>query len=252
MYQTKSQLHVLPFQPVDHVTPLMRRTAFILYTSAKARDGLFGSRLFADPAWNILLDLIVWQGVRRLSVSDACLGARTPHATAMRYLTELIGRGLVVRNPDPTDGRRNFVELSSRGVALMGRALHPFDALCADQDPCMNLGFTLERHMAAQDHSTRLAGQPRERCGPRYVRSMLDRHRRDRARCRLLGAVSVTMLSAYGQEGRPEFDKGRILSPQSILPEQPSALAGGFLAFGSVRMAAPDTDPLLARPIRCL
>jgi len=103
-----------------------RATATRLYRAIRIRDERLGTDLFADPAWNILLDLTIAHGRRMLSVSAACLGARSAHATAMRYLTALIKRGIVCREADPTDGRRNFVKLTALGVHRMERILTDF------------------------------------------------------------------------------------------------------------------------------
>lgn len=88
--------------------------------------GLIGPGLFADPAWDMLLDLAAWQGVRRLSVSAVCLGARVPHATAIRYIGILLDRGLVERVPDELDRRRTHLRLTARGVAAMEATLLRF------------------------------------------------------------------------------------------------------------------------------
>jgi DNA-binding MarR family transcriptional regulator len=66
----------------------------------------FGDGLFADPAWDLLLDLYIHNArQRRISVSSACLAAAVPTTTALRYITELLKRGLVERVPHPADGR---------------------------------------------------------------------------------------------------------------------------------------------------
>jgi DNA-binding MarR family transcriptional regulator len=78
----------------------------------RRRERLFPEGLFADPAWDILLDLFACEAEgRRLSVSDACLAANVPPTTALRWLAQLEARGLVERQPDPADGRRVFVTL---------------------------------------------------------------------------------------------------------------------------------------------
>ncbi|AXJ95302.1 MULTISPECIES: hypothetical protein [unclassified Sphingomonas] len=82
--------------------------------------------LFADPAWDMLLDLYVAEATgRRVSVSDACIAAAVPQATALRWLNMLDQRGLVIRTADQTDRRRWWMTLSDAGVALVERMLPP-------------------------------------------------------------------------------------------------------------------------------
>lgn len=78
--------------------------------------------MFADPAWDMMLDLYKahLEG-RTISVSSACIAANVPPTTALRYLTQLCDRDLVVRQPDHLDGRRIFVQLSTAGLEAMDR-----------------------------------------------------------------------------------------------------------------------------------
>ena len=78
------------------------------------RDQGLGSDLFSDPAWNILLDAYAssLEG-RRVSVSDACIAARAPYTTGLRWLRVLEQRGLIVRENDQTDKRRVYVRLTA-------------------------------------------------------------------------------------------------------------------------------------------
>ncbi|MGH6697599.1 winged helix DNA-binding protein [Sphingopyxis sp.] len=79
----------------------------------RQRDRFFPSDLFADPAWDILLDLYAshLEG-RNISVSSACIAAAVPATTALRWLKTLSDNGQIVRVPDVYDGRRIFVAIS--------------------------------------------------------------------------------------------------------------------------------------------
>jgi hypothetical protein len=69
--------------------------------------------LFADPAWDILLDLLRAElAHERISVSSACLAADVPPTTGLRWLKALEHYGLVLRQCDMHDARRTFVVLS--------------------------------------------------------------------------------------------------------------------------------------------
>lgn len=72
--------------------------------------------LFADPAWDLLLDLLVSETEgRTVSTTAACLASGVAVSTAMRYIHLLEDRGLVMRVPDRNDARRVFVQLSPAG-----------------------------------------------------------------------------------------------------------------------------------------
>jgi DNA-binding transcriptional ArsR family regulator len=79
----------------------------------RARARYFSSDLFADPARDMMLDLMAarLEG-RAVSVSSLCLAAGVPHTTALRWVGILVERGIVVRNPDVRDRRRVFVALT--------------------------------------------------------------------------------------------------------------------------------------------
>lgn len=80
--------------------------------------------LFADPAWDILLDLYVNDGDDRcVSVSSACIAAGVPPTTALRWLGALERRSLVMRAEDPFDRRRSLMHLTAHGVDLVERML---------------------------------------------------------------------------------------------------------------------------------
>lgn len=79
----------------------------------RLRDGLFPEGIFADPAWDMLLDLYACrlEGTE-VCVSNACIAARVPHSTALRWVDRLEEFGLVERRPDPVDSRRIYVGLT--------------------------------------------------------------------------------------------------------------------------------------------
>lgn len=77
------------------------------------REAVFSGDLFADPAWDILLDLFASaiEG-KQVTVSDACIAAHVPTSTALRWASRLESDGLVTRHRDPADGRRTYLELT--------------------------------------------------------------------------------------------------------------------------------------------
>ena len=74
------------------------------------------AELFSDPAWGMLLELLIAEiGKRRVSLARLCKssGASTP--SAVRWLKVLEDRDLVVRKADPIDAAHEFVELTPKG-----------------------------------------------------------------------------------------------------------------------------------------
>lgn len=86
----------------------------------RKRDAIFGEDLFADPAWDILLELYAATLIqRRVPTSKLCKAAAVPETTALRWIEKLHRLGWVARHADPLDARRVFVELTSTATAAM-------------------------------------------------------------------------------------------------------------------------------------
>jgi hypothetical protein len=86
----------------------------------RLRDHFFRGEMFADPAWDMLLDLMAARVERqRVAVSSLCIAAAVPPTTALRWIKTLCDQGLFVRVADPEDGRRVFIELSDQTAAMM-------------------------------------------------------------------------------------------------------------------------------------
>jgi DNA-binding MarR family transcriptional regulator len=92
----------------------------------RLRDRYFKGGLFADPAWDMLLDLMAARlEDNRVAVSSLCIAAAVPPTTALRWIKTLTDQGLLVRCADPQDGRRVYIELSdeaARALAAYVRA----------------------------------------------------------------------------------------------------------------------------------
>ena len=86
----------------------------------RLRDHFFRGEMFADPAWDMLLDLMAARVERqRVAVSSLCIAAAVPPTTALRWIKTLCDQGLFVRVADPEDGRRVFIELSTETATMM-------------------------------------------------------------------------------------------------------------------------------------
>lgn len=86
----------------------------------RLRDDYFAGDLFADPVWDMLLDLTAARFEQReVSVSSLCVAAAVAPTTALRRIRELTDAGLFVRRLDPDDGRRVFIALSDAAAESM-------------------------------------------------------------------------------------------------------------------------------------
>jgi hypothetical protein len=98
-----------------------------LIRARRMREQFFPSELFADPAWDMLLDLAAARiEGRRVAVSSLCIAGAVPATTGLRWIKTLTEEGLFVRVADPHDGRRVFIELSD--AAADGMAAY-FEAI---------------------------------------------------------------------------------------------------------------------------
>lgn len=91
-----------------------------LYAERRMRGRFFPEALFADPAWDMLLDLYIARHERRvISTTSACIGAAVPATTALRWITRLEKAGLVTRRPGSPDERLVVVELTEAAAETM-------------------------------------------------------------------------------------------------------------------------------------
>ncbi len=88
----------------------------------RLRDRYFDAELFADPAWDILLDLLAARiEGDQVAVSSLCIAAAVPPTTALRWIKTMTDTGLLERHADPMDGRRIFIRLTDKSAEAMGR-----------------------------------------------------------------------------------------------------------------------------------
>ena len=88
----------------------------------QARGRFFDPDLFADPAWDILLDLTASDAERvRVSVTSLCIASGVPATTALRWIRHLTAAGLLMRVEDTADKRRVFISLTDKGRGAMAR-----------------------------------------------------------------------------------------------------------------------------------
>jgi DNA-binding MarR family transcriptional regulator len=103
-----------PVVSIDQVAQVIR--------ARRLRARFFDEELFADPAWDMLLDLLQAEiAQHRVPVSSLCIAAAVPATTALRWIKTMTDAGLFKRRADPHDGRRVFVELAPQASEAMRR-----------------------------------------------------------------------------------------------------------------------------------
>lgn len=114
-----------PAEPTRNETLIAQRNyAAHLLRVRRRREQELGADFFADPAWDMLLDLFIRHvDGKRTCVSSACIGSCVPPTTALRYLTMLENGGMIAREPAPDDGRRVFITLTDDTFIKMQRLL---------------------------------------------------------------------------------------------------------------------------------
>lgn len=119
-----------PKEIAGRVTEAMVRS---ILSERRSRSEFFKDDLFADPAWDMLLELYASElAQHRISVSRLCEGAAVPPTTALRWIKRLEDEGLLVREGDPLDARRVHVRLSTDASSRMSayfQRLGTFSAL---------------------------------------------------------------------------------------------------------------------------
>jgi len=100
----------------DHVLSVL--------ASRRGREAAFGRELFADPAWDILLELFAANlGRRRMSRADLAKSVDIPEASLIRWVHALTARGLVVSIAEPFERETIFHELTDSGATAMKRLM---------------------------------------------------------------------------------------------------------------------------------
>lgn len=85
-------------------------------------DEQLGGRVFANPHWDMLLELYLAELAQKL-VYQSYLAAGAPPASAHRRSARLEEKGFVSRTIDPTDHRRVIVTLNPKTRAALDRIM---------------------------------------------------------------------------------------------------------------------------------
>jgi len=96
------------------------------------RSRFFDGELFADPAWDILLDLTAARAEHaRVSVTSLCIASGVPPTTALRWIGQMTEAGLLARSDDERDRRRAFITLTERAANGMACYFAELDRVTA-------------------------------------------------------------------------------------------------------------------------
>lgn len=109
---------------VDRAKPVPPDPRIVRQTirNRRLRNRFFDAGLFADPAWDILLDLFAARiEGQHVSVSSLCIAAAVPPTTALRWVRQLTDSGLCRRVEDSLDKRRAFIVLGDESYLAMCR-----------------------------------------------------------------------------------------------------------------------------------
>ena len=113
---------VEPPPTVEELPPVSAETLRAVIRARRLRSRYFEEDMFADPAWDMLLDLLQAELAQlRVPVSSLCIAAAVPATTALRWLKTMTQQGMFVRRADPHDGRRVFVELAPQASQALRR-----------------------------------------------------------------------------------------------------------------------------------
>ena len=92
--------------------------------------------LFAEPAWDMLLELYSAdvEGCE-VPTSSLCIASTAASTTALRYIEMLERTGLIERRPSPRDNRVTLIRLSAQGRTSMAAYLVATDWAAAIGSP---------------------------------------------------------------------------------------------------------------------
>jgi hypothetical protein len=109
--------------PSDDVSISVARRVRTVIDARRHRNRAFPG-LFADPAWDLLLELLLarLEG-RTCSVSEVATTAEMAPSTCLRWISRLEREGALVRDPSPSDGRKSSLQLSDDWAERMCRLM---------------------------------------------------------------------------------------------------------------------------------
>lgn len=107
---------------IERFHPKVALSAALDYKHRRLREQFFGTDLFGEPIWDMLLDLFVHShNGRRTSVSNLVAASMAPGTTGLRYVSLLCEAGLAQRVKSESDKRVTYLELTDSAKVLLGK-----------------------------------------------------------------------------------------------------------------------------------
>lgn len=105
---------------VEGQSPTYASYASAMVEARKRLQRFLPGSYFSDPAFDMVLDLFAATEAReKRSFKAAALASRVPAATAARYVEMMVRDGIILREPDPSDGRRTLLSLSESAMVAL-------------------------------------------------------------------------------------------------------------------------------------
>lgn len=96
----------------DHIVSIL--------IARRSREAMFGANLFAEPAWDVLLELYAAKlGTRTTCVTDLARAIGVPQSTTKRWVALLEARGLVAREHLTPGQSGSRISLTEAGESKM-------------------------------------------------------------------------------------------------------------------------------------
>ena len=112
----------------EHDQVALGALAAVAYEARRARARYLPPGLFAEPAWDMLLELYAADAEgREVPTTSLCIASTAASTTALRHIEVLERTGLIVRRLNPRDNRVTLIRLSPSGRASKGAYLAATD-----------------------------------------------------------------------------------------------------------------------------
>jgi DNA-binding MarR family transcriptional regulator len=99
----------------DALRPQFLRMARVSFAVRRRRADYLHRAMLGEPAYDMLLGLYVAGDGQPVTTSRLADIAGVAPSSAMRWIEYLVGKGLVLREPHPTDKRASILRLSLAG-----------------------------------------------------------------------------------------------------------------------------------------
>jgi DNA-binding MarR family transcriptional regulator len=118
--QAMARVSMLSEETSPEAGRTLRAVAERLYSERRRRDACFPPGLFGEPAWDLLLALLIADDDDRdLTISEACSAARLDEEAGLAVIETLVAAGMVRYVPARQDRRVNAVALTEAATGRL-------------------------------------------------------------------------------------------------------------------------------------